>query len=146
MIFFLFQIDLIAKPRTKDGKQNNGRYRSSWKETWILVCRNFALWIDRIVCFARFSAFPQAIRFANGCLPQTECTILGATSVQFAIRWETNCVHWPKVTLEWFYIETRENEHKYNEQPFFSALNNGQMNEWRRYQFRCRWCNRICTF
>lgn len=46
-----------------------------------LIGRDFALCIDGIVCFAGFSAFPQAISFTDSGLPQTQCTIFRTTCV-----------------------------------------------------------------
>ena len=45
---------------------------------------------------------PQAVRLADGVLPETKCAVLAAAGVQFAVRREADAVDGAKVALEGF--------------------------------------------
>ena len=46
------------------------------------------------------NALPQSVGLANIGLPQSQCPILTAASVQFPVRREANTVDWTEVTFE----------------------------------------------
>ena len=45
---------------------------------------------------------PQAVRLADGVLPEAKCAVLAAAGVQFAVRREADAVDGAKVALEGF--------------------------------------------
>lgn len=55
-----------------------------------------------VVELGSVDAFPQAVGFAHGGLPQPQRAVLGAGSVQFAVGRETHAVYRTKVTFEGF--------------------------------------------
>ena len=53
-------------------------------------------------CLSRHAVhtLPEAVGLANIGLPQSQCSILTAASVQFPVRREANTVDWTEVTFE----------------------------------------------
>ena len=65
-----------------------------------LLTESFSLGGGNRLSAHTVNALPEAVGLANIGLPQSQCSILTAASVQFPVRREANTVDWTEVTFE----------------------------------------------